>query len=192
MVFRALFHSLRLLNLLIALFNDAVEAAEEMLTDGQADDAAQTFSAILGEDPMHAGAYGGMVRAHIALGDLDQAEGLLNGAPIEISKALELEVAHAQLELARQAADAGPVAELSAAVEANPDDLQARFDLAQALYANADATAAVDQLLELFKRDREWNEGAARTQLFTIFDALKGDDPIALNGRRKLSSLIFA
>lgn len=172
--------------------NDAVEAAEEMLTDGQADDAAQTFSAILGEDPMHAGAYGGMVRAHIALGDLDQAEGLLNGAPIEISKALELEVAHAQLELARQAADAGPVAELSAAVEANPDDLQARFDLAQALYANDDAAAAVDQLLELFKRDREWNEGAARTQLFTIFDALKGDDPIALNGRRKLSSLIFA
>jgi putative thioredoxin len=172
--------------------NDAVEAAEEMLTDGQADDAAQTFSAILGEDPMHAGAYGGMVRAHIALGDLDQAEGLLNGAPIEISKAPELEVAHAQLELARQAADAGPVAELSAAVEANPDDLQARFDLAQALYANDDAAAAVDQLLELFKRDREWNEGAARTQLFTIFDALKGDDPIALNGRRKLSSLIFA
>ncbi|MEH6520826.1 co-chaperone YbbN [Sulfitobacter sp.] len=172
--------------------NDAVEAAEEMLTDGQADDAAQTFAAILGEDPMHAGAYGGMVRAHIALGDLDKAEGLLNGAPIEISKASELEAAHAQLELARQAADAGPVAELSAAVEANPDDLQTRFDLAQALYANDDAEAAVDQLLELFKRDREWNDGAAKTQLFTIFDALKPADPIALNGRRKLSSLIFA
>lgn len=172
--------------------NDAVEAAEEMLTDGQADDAAQTFAAILGEDPMHTAAYGGMVRAHIALGDLDQAEGLLNGAPIEISKAPELEVAHAQLELARQAADAGPVAELSAAVEANPDDLKARFDLAQALYANDDAEAAVGQLLELFKRDREWNEGAAKAQLFTIFDALKPNDPIALNGRRKLSSLIFA
>ncbi len=172
--------------------NDAVEAAEEMLTDGQADDAAQTFAAILGEDPMHAAAYGGMVRAHIALGDMDQAEGLLNGAPIEISKAPELEVAHAQLELARQAADAGPVTELSAAVEANPDDLKARFDLAQALYANDDAEAAVGQLLELFKRDREWNEGAAKAQLFTIFDALKPSDPIALNGRRKLSSLIFA
>lgn len=172
--------------------NDAVEAAEEMLTDGQAEDAAQTFAAILGEDPQHAAAYGGMVRAHIALGDLDQAEGLLNGAPIEISKAPELEVAHAQLELARQAADAGPVADLSAAVEANEDDHQARFDLAQALYANDDPEAAVDQLLELFKRDREWNEGAAKTQLFTIFDALKANDPIALNGRRKLSSLIFA
>lgn len=172
--------------------NDAVEAAEEMLAEGQADDAAQTFAAILGEDPMHAGAYGGMVRAHIALGDLDQAEGLLNGAPIEISKSPELEAAHAQLELARQAADAGPVADLTAAVEASPDDHQARFDLAQALYANGDAEAAVDQLLALFKRDREWNDGAAKTQLFTIFDALKANDPVVLNGRRKLSSLIFA
>ena len=172
--------------------NDAVEAAEEMLADGQADDAAQTFAAILGEDPMHAAAYGGMVRAHIAMGDLDQAEGVLNAAPIEISTAPELEAAHAQLELARQAADAGPVADLTAAVEADVNDHQARFDLAQALYANDDAEGAVDQLLELFKRDREWNEAAAKTQLFTIFEALKANDPIALNGRRKLSSLIFA
>ena len=172
--------------------NDAVEAAEEMLTEGQAEDAAQTFAAILGEDPMHAGAYGGMVRAHIAMGDLDQAEGLLNGAPIEISKAPELEAAHAQLALARQAADAGPVTELTAAVEAEENDHQARFDLAQALYAHGDAEGAVAHLLELFKRDREWNDGAAKTQLFTIFDALKANDPVVLNGRRKLSSMIFA
>lgn len=171
---------------------EAVEAAEEMLTAGDAADAAQTFAAILGEDPNNAAAYGGMVRAHLAMGELDQAEALLNGAPIEISQSPELEAAHAQLQLARQAADAGPVAELSAVVEANPDDLQARFDLAQALYANGDAEAAVAQLLELFKRDREWNEGAAKTQLFTIFDALKPNDPVVLNGRRKLSSLIFA
>ncbi len=171
---------------------DAVEAAEEMLAEGAATDAAQTFAAILGEDPNHAGAYGGMVRAQIAMGELDQAEAFLNGAPMEISKAPELEAAHAQLELARQAADAGPVAELTAAVEANADDHQARFDLAQALYANGDAEAAVTHLLELFRRDREWNEDAAKTQLFTIFDALKPNDPIVLNGRRKLSSMIFA
>jgi putative thioredoxin len=171
---------------------EAIEAAEEMLTEGAAADAAQTFAAILGEDPMNAAAYGGMVRAHIAMGELDQAEALLNGAPIEISKAPELEAAHAQLALARQAADAGPVAELTAAVEADPNDPQARFDLAQALYANSDTEGAVDHLLELFKRDREWNEGAAKTQLFTIFDALKATDPVVLNGRRKLSSLIFA
>ena len=172
--------------------NDAVDAAEEMLGMGEASDAAQTFAAILGEDPMHAGAYGGLVRAHIALGELDEAEGLLNGAPIEISKAAELEVAHAQLELARQAADAGPVAELLAAVEADASNAQARFDLAQALFANGDAEGAVDHLLALFKQDREWNEGAAKTQLFTIFDALKSNDPVVLNGRRKLSSMIFA
>ncbi|MEX0318164.1 MULTISPECIES: thioredoxin [unclassified Ruegeria] len=171
---------------------DAVAAAEEMLEQGAAVDAAQTFAAILGEDPKHAAAYGGLVRAHIATGDLDQAEAVLNGAPAEISASPELEAAHAQLELARQAADAGPVADLTAAVEANPDDHQARFDLAQALHANGDVEEAVAQLLELFRRDREWNDAAAKTQLFTIFDALKPNDPVVLNGRRKLSSMIFA
>ncbi|APX13327.1 thioredoxin family protein [Tateyamaria omphalii] len=172
--------------------NEAVAAAEEMLTEGAAVDAAQTFAAILGEDPSHAGAYGGLVRAHIAMDDLDQAEAILNGAPAEISESAELEAAHAQLQLARQAADAGPVAELRAAVEADETDLQARFDLAQALHASGDAESAVDELLEIFRRDREWNEGAAKEQLFTIFDALKPNDPVVLNGRRKLSSMIFA
>ncbi|NNE53175.1 MAG: thioredoxin [Sulfitobacter sp.] len=171
---------------------DAIEAAEEMLSEGAATDAAQTFAAILGEDEKNAPAYGGLVRSHIAMGELDQAEALLNGAPIEISKAPELEAAHAQLELARQAENAGPVAELTATVEANPEDHQARFDLAQALYAHGDTEAAVTHLLELFRKDREWNEGAAKTQLFTIFDALKPNDPVVLNGRRKLSSMIFA
>ena len=175
-----------------AALDEAVAAAEDMLTEGAATDAAETFAAILGEDANHAGAYGGMVRAQIAMGALDEAEAFLNGAPIEISQAPELEAAHAQLQLARQAADAGPVADLTAAVEANPDDLQARFDLAQALYANGETQAAVDALLALFGKDREWNDAAAKTQLFTIFDALKPNDPIVLNGRRKLSSMIFA
>jgi putative thioredoxin len=171
---------------------EAVAAAEEMLEDGAAVDAAQTFAAILGEDPNNATAYGGMVRAHIAMEDLDQAEAILNGAPAEISSAPELEAAHAQLELAKQAANTGPTAELSAAVDANPDDHQARYDLAQALYAQGDGEAAIDHLLELFRRDREWNDGAAKAQLFTMFDALKPEDPLVLNGRRKLSSMIFA
>ncbi|WP_109464961.1 thioredoxin [Albibacillus kandeliae] len=171
---------------------EAIAAAEEMLAEGAATDAAQTFAAILGEDPKNAAAYGGLIRAHIAMGDLEQAEAILNGAPAEISSSAELEAAHAQIELARQAADAGPVAELQAAVEADPSNLQARFDLAQALYATGKSAEAVDQLLDLFRRDREWNEGAAKTQLFTIFDALKPNDPVVLNGRRKLSSMIFA
>ncbi|MGB1208525.1 MAG: tetratricopeptide repeat protein [Paracoccaceae bacterium] len=172
--------------------DDAVAAAEDMLEAGAAVDAAQTFAAILGEDPNHPAAYAGLVRSHIAMDDLDQAEAILNGAPAEISTTPELEAARAQLELARQAADSGPVADLTAAVEADPADHQARFDLAQALYANGDAEAAVAQLLDLFRRDREWNDGAAKAQLFTIFEALKPNDPVVLNGRRKLSSMIFA
>ncbi|MFC3613143.1 thioredoxin [Lutimaribacter marinistellae] len=172
--------------------DEAVAAAEEMLEEGAAVDAAQTFAAILGEDPNHAGAYAGLVRAHIAMGDLEKAEAILNGAPAEISNSSELEAAHAQIELAKQAENAGPVAELQARVEADPDDHQARYDLAQALYSKGEAQEAVDHLLELFRRDREWNEAAAKTQLFTIFEALKPNDPVALNGRRKLSSMIFA
>ncbi len=171
---------------------DAVAAAEDMLAEGAAVDAAQTFAAILGEDATHAGAYGGLVRSHIAMGDLDQAEAILNGAPAEISDTPELEAAHAQLELARQAADAGPVGDLKAQVEADGNNHQARYDLAQALHANGQVEEAVAELLELFRRDREWNDGAAKAQLFTIFDALKPNDPIVLNGRRKLSSMIFA
>ncbi len=172
--------------------DEAIAAAEEMLEQGAAADAVQIFGAILGEEPNHAGAYGGMVRCHIAMGDLDQAEAVLNGAPVEISKAPELEAAHAQLMLARQAKNAGPVSDLMAKVEADPDDHQARLDLAQALYAKGDAEGAVEQLLESFRRDREWNEGAAKAQLFTIFEALKPNDPVALKGRRKLSSMLFA
>lgn len=171
---------------------DAVAAAEEMLAEGAFADAAQTFAAVLGEDAEHAGAYGGLVRSHIALGELEQAEAILNGAPAEISKSPELEAAFAQLELARQAQGAGPVDDLLAAVAANPDDNQARFDLALALHANGDVAGAVDALLELFRRDREWNDAAAKTQLFIIFEALKANDPVVLNGRRKLSSMIFA
>ena len=172
--------------------DDAVEAAEDMLEAGAAADAMQTFAAVLEEDPTHARAYAGLVRCAIAAGDLEQAEAILNGAPAEISGKPELEAVHAQLELAKQASNSGPVAELEAAVEADPDDHQARFDLAQALYAKGDGQAAVDHLLELFRRDREWNEQAAKAQLMTIFEALKPNDPIALNGRRRLSSMIFA
>lgn len=171
---------------------EALEAAEAMLTEGAAADAAQTFAAILGEEPANAAAYGGLVRAHLAADQIEQAENLLANAPEEIATAPEVEAARAQLELARQAQSAGPVAELKAAVEANPDNHQARMDLAQALYAAGDAEEAVDELLELFRRDREWNDGAAKAQLFTMFEALKPEDPVALNGRRKLSSMIFA
>lgn len=172
--------------------DDAIEAAEAMLAEGAASDAAETFAAILQEDPANAIAFGGLVRSYLALDQVEQAEAVLNGAPAEISDAAPLEAARAAIELAKQAADAGPVTELRAAVAADENDHQARFDLAVALNASGDAEGAVNELLDLFRRDAEWNDGAAKTQLFTIFDALKPTDPVVLNGRRKLSSMIFA
>ncbi len=171
---------------------EALTAAEEMLGEGAAVDAAQTFAAILGEEPENAAAYGGLLRAHVAMDEIDQAEALLASAPPAIAGAPELEAARAQIALARQSANAGPVGELRAAVEASPDDHQARFDLAAALQASGDTEGAVEELLELFRRDRDWNDGAARTQLFTIFDAAGPKDPVAMKGRRRLSSMIFA
>ena len=171
---------------------EALEAAEEMLEAGEATDAAQTFMAILGEDASRAAAYGGMVRAHVAADDLDHAQSLLDAVPEQMNDAPEIEVARAQFELKKQASKAGPLAELQAAVGADENDHQARLDLAVAMHAGGDSEGAVNELLELFRRDREWNDGAAKTQLFTVFDALKPEDPVVLNGRRKLSSMIFA
>ena len=171
--------------------SEAIAAAEEMLAEGAPAEALQTFAAILEEDPASAAAYGGLARAHIALGELDQAEAILNGAPAEISSKPEIDAAHAQLTLARAAANAGPVDELTAEVEADPANHQARFDLAEALHAQGDVQGAVDQLLDLFRRDREWNEGAAKAKLLTIFEALPPQDPVALTGRRKLASMIL-
>jgi putative thioredoxin len=171
---------------------EALEAAEQMLAEGAVADAAETFAAILGEEPENSGAYAGLIRCHLALDQLDQAEAMLTAAPPAIAKAKEIEAARAQLELARQAANAGPEQELRAAVQADPQDRQARFDLALALHAAGKVDEAVDVLLDLFKLDREWNDAAARTQLMTIFEALKPTDPIALKGRRRLSSMIFA
>ena len=172
--------------------DSAVASAEQMLDDGDFEAAIETFSAILEEDANNIKSYIGLIKCHIAAGDLDQAEAILNGIPLEISQSPEIEAVHAQIELAKQARDAGPINELALLVEKNPDDNDARFKLAQALHGAGQVEEAVDQLLELFKRDREWNDGAAKGQLFTIFEALEPNNEIVLNGRRKLSSLIFA
>ncbi len=171
---------------------EALAEAEAMLAQGAAVDAAQVFAAILGQEGENAEALGGLARAHVAMGELDQAEALLANAPAAIAQAQPVEAARAQLALARQAAEAGPVEELRAVLEADPGNHQARYDLAQALYASGDTGGAIDELLELFRRDREWQDGAARAQLFTIFDALKPEDPLVKRGRRRLSSMIFA
>jgi putative thioredoxin len=171
---------------------EAVEAAEAMLAEGAAVDAAQTFAAILGEDPENAPAYAGLIRAHLALDELDQAKALLKAAPAAIAGAPEVAAIRAEMDLAAAAEQAGPIGELKAQIEADANDHQARLDLATALAATGDKEGAVDQLLELFRRDREWNDGAAKAQLFTIFESMKPNDPIVLKGRRKLSSMIYS
>ncbi|MDO5621479.1 MAG: co-chaperone YbbN [Paracoccus sp. (in: a-proteobacteria)] len=170
----------------------ALEAAEAMLTEGAADDAAETFAAILGEEPENPQAWGGLIRAHLAAGAVDQADAALAQVPAAITGAAPVEAARAQLALAKQAAEAGPLGDLQARVEADPTDHAARLDYARALHAAGQVEQAVDQLLEGFRRDRDWQDGAFKEQLITIFDALGPTDPIQQKGRRRLSSLIFA
>ena len=172
--------------------DSAVASAEQMLEEGDLEAAIETFSAILQEDSNNLKSFIGLIKAHLALGELDQAEAILNGMPSEISRNPEVESLHAQIELAKQALDAGPINELTQLVHQNSDDHESRFRLAQALHGAGQVEDAVNHLLELFKRDREWNDGAAKSQLFVIFEALEPNDAIVLNGRRKLSSLIFA
>ncbi|MEO8242600.1 MAG: tetratricopeptide repeat protein [bacterium] len=170
---------------------EAIEAAEAMLGEGAAADAAETFAAILAEEPENAAAYGGLIRSHLAIDDLDKAQDLADAAPAKIASSVEVTAAKAQIALKRQAAKAGPEDLLRAAVAKDPADRQAVFDLATALHASGKVEEAIDTLLDLFKLDREWNDGAAKAQLLTIFGALKPQDPIVLKGRRRLSSMIF-
>ena len=172
--------------------SDALISAEEMLEGGASSDAAEVFSAIIEEDNQNVKAYSGLARAKLDLEDIEGAEAVLNGVPADISDSPEIEAVFAKISLARQALEVGPLSELEAVVTADPSNSKARFEYSQALYAADNIDEAVAQLLELFGRDSDWNDGAAKAQLFTIFDALEPNDPIVLNGRRKLSSMIFA
>ena len=171
---------------------EALAMAETMLVEGAVADAAQTFAAILAEDEGNVAAIGGLARAHLALGDFAQARGILALAPKGKETDPRITSVRAQIDLAEASADAGEAGELLAALERDPNDHQARFDLALALVAKGDAEGAIDTLLDLFRRDREWNDGAAKTQLFTLFDSLGPKSEAAVKGRRRLSSMIFA
>ncbi len=172
--------------------DDALDAAEQMLAEGAAQDAAQTFVAILGEDPQNARAMGGLIRATLAAGDVERAKAILGTVPEELASDGAIAAARSAIDVAEQALDAGEAGELLARLEQNADDHEARFDLAAALVAKNDREGAVDQLLELFRRDREWNEGAAKEQLFKLFDTFGASDPLTLKARRRLSSMIFS
>ena len=171
---------------------EALAAAEEMLAEGAASDAAQTFAAILHEEEENLPALAGLARAYLALGDTERAKGVLALVPKGKETDPGVAAARAQIELAEASAGAGEAGELAAQVAQNPDDHQSRFDLALAQVGQGDTEAAIDTLLELFRRDREWNDGAAKAQLFKLFDSLGPKSDAAQKGRRRLSSMIFA
>ncbi len=170
----------------------AIEAAEAMLTEGDAAGAAETFAAILEEEEGNVAAVAGLARTYLALGDTVRAREILALAPKEKAGDPAILAAAAQIELAEASADAGEVGELTARLEKDPEDHQARYDLALALIGKGDQPGAVEALLELFRRDREWNDGAAKVQLFKLFDSLGPKSEVVLKGRRRLSSMIFA
>jgi putative thioredoxin len=169
-----------------------LQAAEQTLEAGDLQQAAQMYAAVLQEDRENVVALAGLAKCYLKSGDIARAEQTIALVPPDKRQASAVASVAAALELARKAGAAGDVADLQAKVEANPANLQARFDLALALAARDDKAGAVDQLLEIYRRDRNWNDEAARKQLIQLFDAWGPKDPHTIEGRRRLSSLMFA
>ncbi|WP_340107470.1 tetratricopeptide repeat protein [Pikeienuella sp. HZG-20] len=171
---------------------EALDAADAMLAEGAVADAIETFAAVVEAAPENARAHAGLAGAFAAAGRADQARAALDAAPEAIRDDPALTAVRAQLDLAEQTSGVGEADALREKLAADPDDHQARFDLALALLGAGDQEGAIEELLELFRRDREWDDGAARAQLFRIFDSLGEKSALALKGRRRLSSMIFA
>ncbi len=168
------------------------EEAEAALGRGEAAAAAEIFAALLKDDPSDLAALGGLAKSSVAMGELTAAEALLKQAPVGTERDPALAAARAALENALQAASVGDVAELARRVAAEQTDHQARYDLAIALNARGRRDEAADALLEIIKRDREWNEASARKQLLQFFEAWGNMDPATVAARRRLSALLFA
>jgi putative thioredoxin len=172
--------------------NEVLKAADERLAAGDAAGAATGFSQILSEQPEHLAARAGLVRAQIASGDIEGAKKTFALIPQEKANDAAVSAARAALDLAEQAKSVGDIAPLEAKVAANPLDHQARFDLAVALAAQGKRADAVNHLLEIVRRDRKWNDDGARKQLVQFFEAWGGADENTVEGRRKLSLILFS
>ena len=172
---------------------EAMAMAKEALQSGDHKTAGALYAQVLQRDPANLEALAGNIRAMIARGDLAKARKALDRTPKESAAHAEITAARSALELAEQAQKAmAGASKLRARLAANPDDHEARFDLATALFGSGNREAAIDELLSLFKRDREWNEQAARKQLVKFFEAMGPTDPLTLSARRRLSSLMFS
>ncbi len=171
---------------------DALKAAEAALAEGDAAGAAELYAALLAEDPANLAAMAGLVRCYVETGALDQARQTLAMVPEGKGNDSAIAAARAALELAEQAKSLGPLAELEQTVAAEPLNHQARYDLALALNAAGRREDALDHLIAIVKRDRKWNDDGARKQLVQLFDAWGPTDPATIEGRRRLSSVLFS
>jgi putative thioredoxin len=170
--------------------------AKDALNKGDAGTAASLYARILDQEPDNLPARLGLARAAVALGEAEQAKQMLDELPPEARKGPDYDAAKAALDLAVRAAEAGAKAGDLGAFEdqlaKDPNDHQARYDLALALYAGGHAEGAIQHLLEIVKRKRDWNEDAARKELIKLFEALGPANELTMKGRRGLSAILFS
>ena len=172
---------------------EALAMAKEALQGGDHASASALYSQILQREPTNIEATAVLARSTINRGELARARQILDHVRKEDANHAEITAARSALELAEQAQKAmASAGKLRARLEENPDDHAARLDLATGLFGSGEREAAIDELLTLFKRDREWNEQAARKQLLKFFEAMGPTDPLTLSGRRRLSSVMFS
>ena len=171
---------------------DLLAEADAALAAGDAEGAAAVYSEILAEDKANVGALAGLARAYVAAKEIEKAKQILTQVPEAKRNDAAVAAARAALEVAEQANSVGPIGELEQKVQANPLDHQARFDLAVALNASGKRPEAVDQLMEIVKRDRKWNDDGARKQLVQFFEAWGPTDEATIAGRKRLSSVLFS
>jgi len=172
---------------------DLIAEGKAALEQGNAQEAAELFSALLHEEPENPDAWGGLIRALLALGQEDQAGQALAEVPAKIADHAEVSGARSALALAiegRKARD--QLATFQRRLAADPADHQARYDLATALNASGQRAEAADALLDIIRRQRGWNDDAARLQLLKFFEAWGFDDPATVAARRKLSAILFS
>lgn len=172
--------------------DDVLATGNELLEAGDLQGAAETFAAILQEDRENAPALAGLAACYLKSGDLDRARQAIALVPPDKRSLPAVESIAAQLELADKVADLGDIDGLIARVEADATDHQARYDLAIALAGAGRNAEAMDQLLEIIRRDRQWNDDGARKQLLQFFDAWGPKEPLVAEGRRRLSSILFS
>jgi putative thioredoxin len=171
---------------------DLLKLADAALAEGNAPEAAEIYAQILEQDSANVPALAGLARCYVETGALAQAKQTLALVPEAKRNDASVAAARAAIELAEQAASVGPAAELEQKLAQNPLDHQTRYDLAVALNAGGQRKEALDHLIEIVRRDRKWNEEAARKQLVQLFDAWGPTDELTVDGRKRLSSILFS